>query len=187
MWERQSPPALFLRLPQFYGHGVSNYVTDTKFERVRGLMAWGQWRGWAPPPRPGDEPSPPRGLMGNGWQPNMHNQYRGVHFTEGNPLVNYNCGEAGYVEFWAGKSVVLYPTGELPGNTSASPHPLNVGLTYRGTRMQAASAGFWVGNGSSDVVIEGSVVEHSGADGCVIMGMANQVALVYEGANNCSA
>lgn len=36
--------------------------------------------------------------MGNGMQPNVHSLYRGNVFTEGNHLVNYNCGEAGYVE-----------------------------------------------------------------------------------------
>jgi hypothetical protein len=189
-----SPPPAPL---QFYGHGVSSLVTDTKFERVRGLMAWGQWRGWTPPPAAEVDTATAAaaaasaavgstGLMGNGWQPNVHNQYRGVHFTEGNPLVNYNCGEAGYVEFWAGKSVVLYPTGELPNMTSASPHPVNVGLVYRGTRMEGASAGFWVGNGSSDVLIEGSDVEHGGSGGCFAMGLPDQVSLFYERANNCS-
>jgi hypothetical protein len=170
---------------QFYGHGVSNFVTSTKFERVRGLMAWGQWRGWVPPPRPGDVPRV-QGLMGNGWQPNVHNQYRGVHFSEGNPLVNYNCGETGYVEFWAGKSVVLYPSGELPNQTSSSPHPLQVGLVFRDTRMQEASAGFWVGNGSSDVVIENSQVDHDGGS-CIVMGLPSQVSLVFTRNNNCSA
>ena len=35
---------------QFYGHGVQSLVSQCRFEGVRGLMAWGQWRGWTPPP-----------------------------------------------------------------------------------------------------------------------------------------
>lgn len=50
------------------------------------------------------------GQMGNGMQPNVHSLYRGNTFTEGNHIVNYACGEAGYVEVRAlySKQLMLY-------------------------------------------------------------------------------
>jgi hypothetical protein len=62
---------------QFYGHAVENFVTDVALRSVRGLMAWGQWRGWVPPPpansslwRVGDGAARAAfgGQMGNGMQ-----------------------------------------------------------------------------------------------------------------------
>lgn len=153
---------------QFYGHGVESIVSDVKFERVRGLIGWGQWRGWVPPPPAGDAfwgagggwPPPPAGggvggLMGNGLQPNVRNAYRGNVFTEREHLVNYACNESGYVEFWGGKSHVLYPAGALNASVPSAPHPVHVGLTYRG---EATPGGFMLGGDDADVLIEGATV-----------------------------
>jgi len=175
---------------QFYGHGVLNYVTDVEFRSVRGLMAWGQWRGWVPPPPAGSpawrgggggERAPAfglRGVMGNGMQPNLHNVYRGVRFTERHHLTNWNCGQAGYVEQWAWKAMVFYPANAGIGNVTSSPHPLNVGSVVRGASLYG---GFWVGNSTSDVVIENSAVEWAG-DECVVSGVDDERLLVVNNA-----
>ena len=155
---------------QFYGHAVESIVSDTIFERVRGLIGWGQWRGWVPPPPVGDGGFwsadggwPPAaggaarlgGLMGNGLQPNVRNAYRGNVFTEREHLVNYACNQSGYVEFWGGKSHVLYPAGALNATAPGTPHPVHVGLTYRG---ETTPGGFLLGGDDADVLIEGATV-----------------------------
>ena len=164
---------------QYYGHGVESLVNDVDFHSVRGLMAWGQWRGWKPPPPAnetnawegeGIEREAYKGLMGNGIQPNLHNSYRNVRFTERHHLTNYACGEAGYTEQWGWKSIVAYPANALNANITDSPHALNVGLTYRGAKIQG---GFWIGNSTSDVIVEGSDIEFGGTS-CIITGMADE-------------
>ena len=105
---------------QFYGHGVESIVSEVKFERVRGLIGWGQWREWNPPPPASSEfwgkdggwradtaaaaaAGGLRGLMGNGFQPNVRNVYRGNVFLEREHLVNYASNQSGYVEVGAGR------------------------------------------------------------------------------------
>ena len=104
--------------------------------------------------------------MGNGLQPNLHNLYRDVRVTERHHLTNYNSGQPGYIEHWAWKSVVAYPANVRNANVTSSPHPLNVGVLFRGT---TTPGGFWVGNSTADVVIEGSRVAWSGS-ACIIAG-----------------
>jgi hypothetical protein len=103
-------------------------------------------------------------------QPNLHNIYRGVVFTERHHLTNYACNEAGYVEQWDWKSIVAYPSNVLNANITSSPHPLNVGLVYRET---TTPGGFWIGNSTSDVIIEGSNISFGG-DACIITGVADE-------------
>lgn len=174
---------------QFYGHGVESLVTDVHFSSVRGLMAWGQWRGWVPPPpmnnstwllHDGDSPLSSRGAMGNGWQPNLHNVYRGVVFTERHHLTNYACGESGYEEQWSWKPIVTYPVSVLNVNITNTPHPVNIGLVYRGTQ---APGGFFIGNDTVDVVIEGSNISWSSGE-CIVRG--DLEALVYAANNACA-
>ena len=173
---------------QFYGHGVENYVTGVEFRSVRGLMAWGQWRGWKPPPPMnssewngvGSERAAFSlgGLMGNGLQPNLHNQYRDVVFTERHHLTNYACGESGYVEQWAWKAVVAYPAAALNVNITNSPHALNVASIFRGSQV---FGGFWIGNSTSDFVVEGSNVTWSDGE-CVVSGIADERLLAVDNA-----
>jgi hypothetical protein len=167
---------------QFYGHGVENFVTDVELRSVRGLMAWGQWRGWTPPPHANASAwhgegaaraafAPPLGgLMGNGLQPNVHNLYRDIVFTERMHLTNYACGEAGYTEHWGWKSIVAYPAAALNVNITEAPHPLNKGILYRGTQTPG---GFWIGNSTSDVIVEGSSISWGGEQ-CIITGVADE-------------
>jgi hypothetical protein len=164
---------------QFYGHAVQNLVTQVRFTRVRGLMAWGQWRGWVPPPPANETAS--TGLMGNGLQPNLQSLYRDVVFTERHHLTNYACGEAGYTEQWGWKPFVLYPDGLLNNVTAKSPHPLNVGIVYRGL---TAPGGLWLGNGSSDVIFETSNISWTGTGQCVEGATAIDT-LVYASGNTC--
>lgn len=82
---------------QFYGHSMESIVTEVKFERVRLLGAWGQWRGWVPPPPANASAGsdalarPLGGVMGNGLQPNVRSAYRGNVFVEREHLFNYAC------------------------------------------------------------------------------------------------
>jgi hypothetical protein len=180
---------------QYYGHGVESLANYLKMERVRGVMAWGQWRGWVPPPPVNESISSSssfsssvgfQGAMGNGLQPNLHNTHRGVHFLEGNHLVNYACGQQGYVEFWGGAALVLYPISALGNNITGSPLPVNVGGIYRDT-VTDNNGGFYVGNGSSDIIIEGSRLLQSGSIvnyDCIIMGTA--VDLIFTNNNTCT-
>jgi hypothetical protein len=182
---------------QFYGHAVENFVTDVALRSVRGLMAWGQWRGWKPPPPANSSlwagegaargayaalaaPLGSRGLMGNGMQPNLHNIYRGVAFSERHHLTNYACGEDGYSEWWGWKAVVAYPSNVLNANITSSPHPLNVASIFRGT---ATPGGFWIGNSTSDFIVEGSAITWSGGQ-CIITGEADE--RFFAANNDCS-
>jgi hypothetical protein len=167
---------------QFYGHAVQNLVTDVRFVRVRGLMAWGQWRGWVPP-NASSLSGAQRGVMGNGMQPNHQNVYRGVAFSERHHLTNYACGEAGYTEQWGWKNIVLYPDAlALNSNQSLkSPHPLNTGIVFRGASLMG---GVWVGNGTSDLVVENCNISWGGEQ-CIGRGGVDD--LVYEAGNACSA
>jgi hypothetical protein len=154
---------------QFYGHGVQNLVTGVKFDRVRGMIGWAQWRGWIPPPpvnETGQWTTDPRGELGgafgNGLQPNVQNIHRSVSFLEGNHLVNYMSNQSGYVEFWGGAAVVLYPVETLnPVQYPNAPHSTHIGILYRDVTM-ASNGGFLFGNGTADVVVEGAVVNASG-------------------------
>jgi len=175
---------------QFYGHAVQNIVTDVRLTRVRGLMAWGQWRGWVPPPAnasnhlhpPPTIAGPLTGAMGNGMQPNHQNLYRGVEFSERHHLTNYACGEGGYTEHWAWKNIVLYPDAlALNKNQSLkSPHPLNTGIVLRGVTLVG---GVWLGNGTSDFVIENSNISWGG-DQCIVGGGVDD--LVWQSGNTCT-
>ena len=182
------------------GHAVENVVTEVLFRGVRGLMAWGQWRGWLPPPPANSslwaaaasgesaqraayaarQLPPLGGQMGNGMQPNLHNVYRDVRFTERHHLTNYACLEAGYVEQWGWKSVVAYPASALNVNITNSPHPLNVASVYRGT---STPGGFWIGNSTSDFIVEGSNISFGGAQ-CVVTGVADERFLAVN--NDCA-
>ena len=86
-------------------------------------------------------------------------------------MTNYACGESGYVEQWGWKSIVAYPASVLNANITNSPHPLNVGVVYRGT---VTPGGFWIGNSTSDVVIEYSNVTWGGPAGCIITGVDDE-------------
>lgn len=173
---------------QVYGHGVLNLVTQCTFSSVRGLMAWGQWRGWNPPPPMNSslwidnkEGGGWGGLMGNGYQPNLQNQYRDLEFTERHHLTNYACGEAGYTEEWGWKQVVSYPSNVI-GNITNTPHPLNVGIVYRGMVLPG---GFWLGNDTMDFLIEDCNITWGGEEGCVVEGQMNS--LVWKNNIQCSA
>jgi hypothetical protein len=107
--------------------------------------------------------------------------YRDVVFTERHHLTNYACGEAGYVEQWGWKAVVAYPANVLNANITDSPHALNVAMVYRGTQTPG---GFWVGNSTSDVIIEGSNIIWGGAQ-CIIVGAADE--RFYANDNACTA
>ena len=63
----------------------------------------------------------------------------------------------------------MYPAAAI-GNFSAAPHALNVGLLFRGT---ALPGGFWLGNSTSDVVVEGSNISWGGAE-CIVTGAAEE-------------
>jgi hypothetical protein len=118
--------------------------------------------------------------MGNGIQPNLHNAYRNVTFTERHHLTNYACAEAGYVEQWGWKTIVAYPAAALNPNITSSPHPLNVGVLYRGT---TTPGGFWIGNSTSDIIIEGSNVSWAGEQ-CIVSGVDDE--RLWETGNVCA-
>lgn len=50
---------------------------------------------------------------------------------------------------------MLYPAGSLNSNVTSTPHPVHVGLTYRG---ETTPGGFFTGGDDADVLIEGAVV-----------------------------
>jgi hypothetical protein len=167
---------------QYYGHAVQNILTQVLFKRVRGVMAWGQWRGWVPPPRANESQPTLGGLMGNGLQPNLQNHYREVVFTERHHLTNYACGQSGYTEQWDWRSLVHYPDQLLNNATAKSPHPLNVGIVHRG---MSAPGGMWLGNGSSDVIFENANISWAGGGECVVGAKAIDT-LFYEAGNVCT-
>lgn len=67
---------------QFYGHAMSNIVSETFGERFGGIIAWGQWRNWTSP-----EEGPPSSHsacgLGNGIQPNVQAQWLDNVVVEG--------------------------------------------------------------------------------------------------------
>lgn len=142
---------------QFYGHAVENLVTDVKFERIRGMMNWGQWRGNFLPSS--DEATAVKtqlgGQMNNGMQPNLKCVYENVQFLEGNHLFNYNCNQSGYVENWSGASIVMYPVTTLNQSYNGAPTPTNTVLVFR--RSNLTSSGYYIGDGTVDVIIDHSV------------------------------
>lgn len=161
---------------QLYGHAVEFIVSSVKFERVRGLIGWGQWRGWVPPPPANDSAWTEvgvdgrstahtlRGLMGNGLQPVVRAAYRGNLVLEREHLTNYGSNQSGYKEFFAGASHVLYPAAALNANITTSPHPVHMGVTYRG---EVTPGGFLLGGDDTDVLIQDAdVTAADPAAGC---------------------
>lgn len=65
-------------------------------------------------------------------------------------------------------------------NITGTPIPTHMGLVYRGNSA-LNNGGWWIGNDTSDVVLEGSTVSQSGPQ-CVIVGPATS--LVYVSADN---
>ncbi len=161
---------------------MQNLVSQCRFEGGRGLLAWGQGRGWTPPPPMnssswegwGSQERPPlQGLMGNGYQPNLQNVYRGNAFSERHHMTNYACGEAGYTEQWGWKNVVAYPA-NVVGNITSTPHPLNVGIVHRDAQLVG---GVWLGNDTADWLVEGGGVSWGGEQ-CIVQGSMSQLVMV---------
>jgi hypothetical protein len=65
--------------------------------------------------------------------------------------------------------VVAYPAAAI-GNVSSAPHALNTGLVFRDT---ALPGGFWLGNSTSDVVVEGSNISWGGGE-CIVTGAGEE-------------
>jgi hypothetical protein len=78
---------------QFYGQAQECVVESLVGERIAGMVAWGQWRGWYTPPcgTMGRPPCPPParlgGEMGNGIMMNTQLSYLNNHITVGNKIV----------------------------------------------------------------------------------------------------
>jgi hypothetical protein len=83
-------------------------------------------------------------------------------------------------QFWDGKSHVLYPVGALNASVASSPHPVHVGLTYRG---EATPGGFLLGGDDADVLIEGATVT-AAAGPCV--DVSARSALVWVTGGSCA-
>ena len=92
---------------QFYGQAQEVVVSGLVGERIAGLVAWGQWRGWydpkcgtmgvppCPPPSLGQEELDERlrlgGEMGNGIMMNTQLSYLGNRILEGNKIVRWSA------------------------------------------------------------------------------------------------
>jgi hypothetical protein len=70
------------------------------------------------------------------------------------------------MEFFGGASHVLYPAAALNSNVTKSPHPVHVGLIYRG---EVTPGGFLLGGDDADVLIEGATVTAGAAGNCIVV------------------
>ena len=128
---------------QYYGQALDNVIADSTFERVTGVLAWGQWRGWVPPNQTLTTGTPEvGGQMGNGLMPNLRNQYLRNAFLGSWSSPNYNYSGSGAAAFYARRFYAVQP---MPNNT-----PQNISgntlLVYRGN---SGGGGYNFGSGAS--------------------------------------
>ena len=149
---------------QFYGHAISNLVSESYFTRFGGLIAWGQWRGWASP----DEPNPPHhsscGLF-DGIQPNLQAEWVDNLVLEGLTVMNYNCtatdgtrGSACGEELYRGHSYVIQRPYFVANSSTPSPQTLL--SIFRGNSGLSHS-GFWIAASASNALVENSAFARS--------------------------
>jgi len=137
---------------QYYGQALDNILADSTFERMTGVIAWGQWRGWIPPNRTEEEEAlggTLGGQMGNGLMPNMRNQYLRLDFLSGWSFPNYNYTGSGTGAFYARRFLAVQPLDSAPENISAT-----FLLVYRDN---VGGAGYNFGAGATDIVVDGGV------------------------------
>jgi hypothetical protein len=126
---------------QVYGHGLETLFQGIIVERATAFVAWGQWRGWTP--------ADVSGVMGNGIQPNLLNQYLDNVVLTSTGWTNYNSSlTRDYDTFYNSSSFVAVPA-DSEGHPLPSPH--NRGLVFRGN---LGGGGVHIGESSADVLVE---------------------------------
>jgi hypothetical protein len=169
---------------QYYGQALENVIADATFERMTGVLAWGQWRGWVPPNRtlpPVEGPATPLGgQMGNGLMPNVRNQYLRNEYVGGWSSPNYNYTGAGASAFYARRFFAVQPLDNAPPNISGT-----YLLVYRDN---SGGGGLNFGAGTTNVVVDGgefALDAGTAADGpCVLADKRTALILVRN--VNCS-
>lgn len=163
---------------QYYGQALDNVLADTTFQRMTGVLAWGQWRGWVPPNRTAEREAegaaradpPLGGQMGNGLMPNMRNQYLRNEFVGSWSFPNYNYSGQGAIAFYARRFFAVQPL-TAPPNISAT-----FLLAYR---ENSGGGGYNFGAGASNIVVDGGSFEldaGTAADGgCILADMHTEL------------
>ena len=129
---------------QYYGQAADNVFADNTMERMTGVLAWGQWRGWTP------ANATVGGQMGNGVMPNLRNQYLRNTFLGAWSAPNYNYS-TGYDPFYQRRFYAVQPLGNAPPNISGT-----FLLVYR---HNEGGGGYSFGSGASNVVVDGGSFE----------------------------
>jgi hypothetical protein len=145
---------------QYYGQALENVLAEATFERMTGVLAWGQWRGWVPPNR-----TAVGGQMGNGIMPNVRNQYLRLDFLSSWSFPNYNYTDSGAAAFYSRRFFAVQPLSNAPPNISAT-----FLLVYRDN---AGGGGYNFGAGAHNIVVDGGAFAldaGTAADGgCVLL------------------
>ena len=178
---------------QFYGQAQECVVDSLVGERMTGLVAWGQWRGWYTPPcgTMGMPPCPPihartlGGEMGNGIMLNTQLSYLRNTFVEGNKIVRWSAmGGGSYLpgfdKFYNGATFAIQGVNIQVSKGAGCKHEPG-GVCHDWTQLVATSAvvyrdnvaqsngGFMINKGQytqaiRDVIIEGNSISQSDHD-----------------------
>ena len=141
---------------QYYGHALDNIMADCVCERMSGVISWGQWRGWLPPPRKG-------GRMNNGHQPNFRNQFLRNSFVGTFSIPNYNYSEStSATVFLDRRFFATWPITNAPAN-----QPVNSFLIFRGN---SGGGGYNINEGTEDIIIEGGSLPSDSVLMCIYVG-----------------
>ena len=156
---------------QFYGQAQEVVVDGLVGERIAGLVAWGQWRGWyepkcgtmgrppCPPPAIGDGGDSQErlrervrlgGEMGNGIMMNTQLSYLNNRILEGNKIVRWSAmGGGSYVpgfeKFYNGAGFSIQGVAIRP-NTGAACKLEPGGVCHDWSSLAATSAVIWRDN-----------------------------------------
>ena len=148
---------------QFYGIGIGSIVADRTGERMAGVIAWGQWRGYSCIDQRRryyyvpifrlktlqDIPASISGGRGSGANPNLLNQFLSNGTTD-NAIVSYNAewnaGSGGYACCMNGTSFAVtdithwLPNGTgtcFAGKAPSVQFPISSFQVFRGNRRRA--------------------------------------------------
>lgn len=174
---------------QTYGQAMDCVFADNVGTRITGWVAWGQWRGWVPPPAATatggsrgittrrlrfsktNDDSRVGGVMGNGVMPNVHVRFLDNRVSVGNKVVRWNAGprrsddnqpEFGLNKFYAGATFAT------TGGTQDMPDGVgeNLFVDFR-RNVVDSNGGFMIASGGSgsghvrDVVVEHNTCHRS--------------------------
>lgn len=196
---------------QWYGQALDNIVADSTFQRMTGVLAWGQWRGWVPPNRSVTVDDSLQGQMGNGLMPNTRNQYLRNEFVgswsfpnckccrsvmrpaDGSPIacIAYSTDppHTPCADNYTGESTAAFYARRFFAVQPLSDTPVNISASFLLTyRENSGGGGYNLGAGATNIVIDGgsfTLDAGSSSDGgCVLE--AKDTSLIFVNNVSCT-